>query len=91
MLCISNPAVVDKYWTVEIAFPFKSLAYPIYYNYKNKKIQKFKNTTSEYSFIILRYLQTNITVPPQPKDQWRINFSRVEYHVTVVDGRFEKV
>lgn len=60
---INDPSVVDKYWTVEIAFPFKSLG----------------------------YLQQNLTVPPQPKDQWRINFSRVEYHVQVVNGQFEKV
>jgi len=60
---INDPSVVCKYWSVEIAFPFKSLA----------------------------YLQENITVPPQPKDQWRINFSRVEYHVTVVNGEYQKV
>jgi len=44
-----------------------------------------------FPFKSLGYLQNNLTVPPQPKDQWRINFSRVEYHVQVVDGKYEKV
>jgi hypothetical protein len=28
--------------------------------------------------------------PPQAGDQWRLNFSRVQWPVTVVDGRYEK-
>jgi len=60
---VNNPSVDNKYWTVEIALPFKTLG----------------------------YLQQNLTVPPQPKNQWRINFSRVEYHVTVVGDHYEKV
>jgi hypothetical protein len=29
--------------------------------------------------------------PPVPGDQWRLNFSRVEYRVDVVDGKYVKV
>ncbi|RKY61467.1 MAG: carbohydrate-binding family 9-like protein [Candidatus Latescibacterota bacterium] len=29
--------------------------------------------------------------PPQPGDQWRVNFSRVEWRVEVVGGRYRKV
>jgi hypothetical protein len=29
--------------------------------------------------------------PPRDGDQWRINFSRVEWHVTVADGKYVKV
>jgi hypothetical protein len=72
---------------VEIGFPFKSLAYPPQFNQARPK----KKKGGEKIFSVFRYLQENITVPPQPKDQWRINFSRVEYHVTVVDGQYEKV
>ncbi|XP_001640679.3 uncharacterized protein LOC5520862 [Nematostella vectensis] len=32
-----------------------------------------------------------VTAPPKNADQWRINFSRVEWHVHVVDGHYEKV
>jgi hypothetical protein len=28
--------------------------------------------------------------PPQPGDRWRVNFSRVEWHVDVVNGRYVK-
>lgn len=30
-------------------------------------------------------------VPPKDGDQWRINFSRVEWDVNVVDGKYQKV
>ena len=30
------------------------------------------------------------TSPPKHGDFWRINFSRVEWHVTVVNGRYQK-
>lgn len=33
---------------------------------------------------------TSARVPPRAGDQWRINFSRVEWAVKVVDGRFQK-
>lgn len=29
--------------------------------------------------------------PPRDEDQWRVNFSRVEWHVNAVNGRYEKV
>ena len=29
--------------------------------------------------------------PPKPDDKWRINFSRVEWEIEVVDGRYQKV
>lgn len=32
-----------------------------------------------------------VECPPKPGDQWRINFSRVEWQHTVVDGRYRKV
>ncbi|HEY3412100.1 MAG TPA: carbohydrate-binding family 9-like protein [Armatimonadota bacterium] len=28
--------------------------------------------------------------PPRPGDQWRVDFSRVEWHVEILDGRYEK-
>jgi hypothetical protein len=30
-------------------------------------------------------------VPPEEGDQWRINFSRVEWDVQVVDGHYQKI
>ncbi|HEY3269178.1 MAG TPA: carbohydrate-binding family 9-like protein [Armatimonadota bacterium] len=33
----------------------------------------------------------NRPAPPAHGDQWRINFSRVEWHVEIVDGRYVKI
>jgi hypothetical protein len=34
---------------------------------------------------------TSVPVPPTAGDQWRINFSRVEWDVDIVDGKYQKV
>jgi hypothetical protein len=34
---------------------------------------------------------TSVAVPPRGGDQWRINFSRVEWDLEVVDGKYQKV
>ncbi|XP_006824929.1 uncharacterized protein LOC100368858 [Saccoglossus kowalevskii] len=60
---VNNPKIKNKYWTVEIAMPFKDLV---------------RQTCKA-------------TAPPKHGDQWRINFSRVEWHVQNVDGHYEKI
>ena len=59
---LNDVNVVDKYWSVEIAFPLSAMAY---------------NTTA--------------TLPPKPGQYWRINFSRVEWHVFKNGTHFSKV
>jgi thiamine biosynthesis lipoprotein ApbE len=39
---------------------------------------------------ILKEAVPNTRVPPRPGERWRINFSRVEWQVDVVEGRYEK-
>ena len=39
--------------------------------------------------LISRKLTASIT--PKPGDEWRINFSRVEWQFNVIDGRYKKV
>src|SRR5262249_4318836 len=34
---------------------------------------------------------TSVSVPPRDGDQWRINFSRVEWDMNVVDGEYQKI
>ena len=60
---LNNPSDTDRGWSVEIAFPFKSLA---------------------------RYA-TAMPCPPKDGDRWRINFSRVEWLIDILDGRYRKV
>lgn len=58
---INDPADLDSFWTVELAFPLKS------------------------------YTDSGIHNPPLPGDQWRINFSRVEWQTVIENGRYVKV
>jgi hypothetical protein len=59
---INDPRDIDRGWTVEIAWPWKSL--------------------QEISYS---------PVPPKDGDQWRINFSRVEWQHEIVDRKYQKV
>jgi hypothetical protein len=59
---LNDPRDRDRGWSVEIAWPWKSLA--------------------ELSYT---------PVPPRDGDQWRINFSRVEWRHEVVEGNYRKV
>ncbi len=59
---LNDPRDVDRGWSVEIAWPWKSLA--------------------ELSAV---------RVPPRDGDQWRINFSRVEWRHEVVGGKYRKI
>jgi hypothetical protein len=58
---LNNPSDTDKFWSVEIAIPWKVLA-----EYAHKP------------------------APPLEGDQWRVNFSRVEWVTDVVDGKYVK-
>lgn len=60
---LNDPSANNRFWTVEIAFPFKNYV-------------------------------SNCTVaraPPLNNDIWRINFSRVEHRVKVVNNTYVKV
>jgi hypothetical protein len=59
---INDPRDRDRGWTVEIAWPWKSLTQ-----------------------------LTKRPDPPKDGDQWRINFSRVEWEHEVVEGKYRKV
>jgi len=59
---INDPSIQNVFWSVEIAFPLKDLAF-----------------------------NNSVHVPPKNGDYWRINFSRVEWHVNVVNGKYVKI
>lgn len=59
---LNDPSDTDTGWTVEIAYPWATLA-----EISRKQI------------------------PPKPGDSMRINFSRVEWEVSVIDGKYQKV
>ena len=59
---LNNPSDVDQGWTVEIAFPWKSLE--VYARHPGA---------------------------PDEGEQWRIDFSRVEWQITTTNGAYQKV
>lgn len=59
---LNDPRDTDRGWTLEVAWPWKSL----------------------------RELSTG-KVPPADGDQWRVNFSRVEWRHKVVEGKYRKL
>jgi hypothetical protein len=59
---INDAADRDQGWSLEIAFPWKTLA--------------------EYA---------HRAAPPDEGDQWRVDFSRVEWQIDVINGKYEKV
>ncbi len=59
---LNDPTDSDKFWSVELAIPWKSLAEHAHRH-----------------------------VPPRDGDQWRINFSRVEWRHEIVDGKYRKI
>ena len=58
---LNNPADIDRKWSVEIAFPMKSM------------------------------VDSMGTIPVKSGDQWRVNFSRVEWQTLIENGRYIKV
>lgn len=61
---LNNPRDKDRGWTVEIAWPWRS-------------IKEIANA--------------NCPVPPRDGDQWRINFSRVEWDMNILDFTYQKI
>jgi len=60
---INDPSNTDKFWSVELAIPWKGLA-----AYAGKR-----------------------ACPPKDGEQWRMDFSRVEWIVDIIDGKYRKV
>jgi hypothetical protein len=58
----------------------------------NSPKDKDKGWTIEVAFpwAVLRELAPKKKERPDPGDQWKVNFSRVEYSVTTADGRYAK-
>ena len=57
----------------------------------NKPGDKDKNWTVELAFPFKAMGEiAEINVPPKDGDQWRLNFSRVEWKTEVVDGKYKK-
>jgi len=73
---LNDPTDEDQGWSVEIGIPWGALVPP--------------DTGMGRSSPGTAPTRGNHGNPPQPGDTWRINFSRVDWPLTVVDGFYHK-
>ncbi len=59
---LNKPGDNDDYWTIELSFPFSSIAD-----------------------------HANVSVPPADGDQWRMNFSRVQWQHEIVNNEYQRI
>jgi hypothetical protein len=94
---LNDPADTDTAWTVEISIPWKGLraldeaATPI------RAARREGSVFREYSEPVIPTVDTAYTSvpaasqPPKNGEQWRVNFSRVEWHHEIQDGRYRRI
>ena len=57
----------------------------------NNPIDRDSCWTLEIAFPFQAFSESKVALPPKPGDQWRINFSRVEWQTEVHEGNYVKV
>jgi hypothetical protein len=83
---INNPSDTDHGWSIEIAWPWKSIRQMT----KRPMPPEWLSPNSELALERSKNGKEK-AVPPQPWEQWRINFSRVEWDIQIVDGKYQRV
>ncbi len=83
---INDPSRGSRSWTVEMAWPWRSL------RQLTKRFVPPEWLSPNSALAIERRKDPKMKpVPPQPWEQWRINFSRVEWDIDVVDGKYRRI
>lgn len=82
---INDPSDEDTWWGVEVAFPWKVLQE---FNTAQNGARAFGPHPGPRAF---SPDGTGSSLAPTPGDQWRVNFSRVEWDVVVEGGKYVKV
>ncbi|MXV96933.1 MAG: carbohydrate-binding family 9-like protein [Gemmatimonadetes bacterium] len=84
---LNDPSNRDLGWSVEIAIPWAALVPPASYRSQSRGEAGVTDTAglSERFSRSFRH-----GAPPRPGDTWRINFSRVQWPLVVVDGKYRR-
>lgn len=79
---LNNPRDVDRGWAVELAFPWRSFDRHVPHAGPAAQRRSGSNTAAA-SF--------SPGTMPKAGDQWRVNFSRVQWDLEVNDGAYRKI
>jgi len=80
---LNDPSDQDRGWSVEMAIPWSGLVPPI--SHRSQTGAQATPDRQEGTFLPSRH-----GTPPNPGDRWRVNFSRVDWPLEVVGGRYQK-
>jgi hypothetical protein len=93
---LNDPADTDTGWTVEIAIPWKGLAALDEPATPSRSARWEGSVFREYSEPVLPAGNADYSSrpaasqPPKNGDQWRVNFSRVEWHHEIQEGLYRR-
>ena len=84
---LNDPSDMDLGWSVEIAIPWSALVPPAGFQHPAKGEVEVDDTaaTAERNSRPFRHGRA-----PSPADSWRVNFSRVEWPLDVVDNTYRR-
>jgi len=92
---LNDPSDTDRGWSIEIAIPWNGLATlfdpsaPVRAARRNGSI--FEAYDPPLWPVSDRATVEEAQIVPRDGDQWRVNFSRVEWEHTIANGKYEKV
>lgn len=84
---LNDPSDRDSGWSVEIAIPWPALVPPADFRFPAGDEAGVTDTAATAERVTRPFRHG---LPPRPGDTWRVNFSRVEWPLDVVDGAYRR-
>ena len=87
---LNHPSDEDRGWTVEIAIPWSALRPPDGFEAEGGR-ETVPRSAGAVGDVAERAAAGRAPgMAPAPGDEWRVNFSRVQWPLVIVDGRYSK-
>ena len=84
---LNDPSDEDLGWSIEIAIPWSALAPPAGFTHSAGEDTATEGTADTPELIARPFRHGH---PPRPGDTWRMNFSRVQWPLEVVNGTYRR-